>query len=91
MRTTERNSAGISLGEVIAASCELGSAVSADRGVAAELAARRVGRVLAQGGNARLAAAVALLARELGSGMARSVGRSALTDLPAARLATASR
>jgi len=74
MRTTERNSAGISLGEVIAASCELGSAVSRDEVMAAELAARRVGRMLAHGGNARLAAAIALLAGELGSGMAGPMG-----------------
>jgi hypothetical protein len=42
--------------------------------MAAELAARRVGRMLAHGGNARLAAAIALLAGELGSGMAGPMG-----------------
>ena len=91
MRTTERNSAGISLGDVIAASCELGSAVSPDRGVAAELAARHVGRMLARGGNSRLAAAMTLLARELDSGMAHAVGSSAPARFPASQLAVASR
>lgn len=71
MQTTERNSVGTSLGEAIEASCELGSAISPDSTVASELAARHVGRMLAQGGNARLAAALAMLANELGAGTPR--------------------
>jgi hypothetical protein len=66
MRHTKRGSGNTSLGEVIAASCELGSAVSPDRSVATRLAARHVGRVLAEYGNTRLAAALALLASEFG-------------------------
>ena len=91
MRTMERNSVGTSLGEVIAASCELGSAVSPDRTVAAELAARHVGRMLAQVGNARLAAALALLANELGSGAPRYLRSPAQRPMLRAGLSVASR
>jgi hypothetical protein len=64
MRTIDQNVAESSLGEAIVASYEVGSAVSPDHTVAAELVASHVGRMLAQRGNARLAAGLALLASE---------------------------
>lgn len=54
-----------SLGEIVAAAYELGVTIASDRGVAAELAARHLERMLARGRNVRIAAALVDLASEL--------------------------
>lgn len=90
MRMMRRDSGDVCLGEVIAASCELGTAVTCDEAAASELAARHVGRVLARRGNARLAAALALLAGELGSGTASAMGIRTVARRPAPPMAAAS-
>jgi hypothetical protein len=53
------------LGDAIAIAYEMSSAIASNRTTASELAARRLGRVLARGANARLVAALRDLAREL--------------------------
>lgn len=62
MRTNDSNSDVPNVGEMIAAACEMGSAVASDPALANELAARHLERVLVRGSNARLAAALAVLA-----------------------------
>jgi len=59
--TSERT---MSLGEVIAASCELGYAVAVDGTHAMDLAARHLARVLARGRNAKLVHALTVMAQE---------------------------
>lgn len=56
----------LSLGEIVAASCELGNAVSCDSDRAMDLAARHLGRVLARSRNAKLARTLNAMAREFG-------------------------
>jgi hypothetical protein len=85
MRTMKRNALGTSLGDVIAASCELGSAVSPEQTMAAELAARHIARVLVQGGNSRLTAALVLLADELSAGAPRFLPSPARRPTPMLR------
>ena len=63
--STNQNESRLQLGEIVAASCELGNSVTADDAMATNLAARHLGRVLAHGGNRRLVAALRDLAREL--------------------------
>jgi hypothetical protein len=66
MQTRDQKSEGLKLGDIVSASYELGSAV--DRAMAGELAARRLGRLLARGRNARLAVALSDLSRDLAAG-----------------------
>ena len=54
-----------SLGDVVAASYDLGAALAPDAQTAAELTARHLERVLARGANLRVMAAIASLSREL--------------------------
>lgn len=68
MQTRDQKPEGPKLGDVVAASYELGSAVAPDRALAGDLAARRLGRILARGRNARLAVALSDLARDLAAG-----------------------
>jgi hypothetical protein len=65
MTANRRFGERLQLGEVVVAACELGSRVAGDPATAAELAARRLERVLVRGGNLRLEAALAELANEL--------------------------
>ncbi len=65
MRTKYEIATTPTLAEAVAAAYELGSAVAPDRATAADLAARHLERVLVRGSNARLALALADLAREL--------------------------
>ncbi|MEA2700328.1 MAG: hypothetical protein QOI66_4599 [Myxococcales bacterium] len=60
-----QNGEALNLGEIVAASCDLGSVVAADRAKALDLAASHLGRVLARSRNARLVRALAEMAREL--------------------------
>ena len=62
MRTKDSNSDAPNVGDMVAAACEMGSAIASDPAVANELAARHLERVLVRGSNARLAAALAVLA-----------------------------
>jgi hypothetical protein len=72
MQTREQSPPKPRLGEVVEAAYALGSLVAAtDRETASDLAARRLERVLARGGNRHLAIALAGLARELGPERAR--------------------
>lgn len=88
MKTTE-NSKMLSLGAMVEELFEQGNAVADDAVAAADLAARRLERVLVRGGNARLAVALADLALELAPA---SSGRSRRLDtrsqaFPSARAA----
>lgn len=65
MQTSHGTSATQEFGEIVAAACELGSWVAADRAMARDLATRHLERVLLHGRNARLRAELADLAREL--------------------------
>ena len=60
-----QNGEALNLGEIVAASCDLGSVVAADEAKALDLAACHLGRVLAHSRNARLVKALAEMAREL--------------------------
>jgi hypothetical protein len=60
-----QNREALNLGEIVAASCDLGSVVAADHAKALDLAACHLGRVLAHSGNARLIKDLAEMAREL--------------------------
>lgn len=68
MQTRDQKLEGPKLGDIVAASYELGRAVAPDRATAGVLAARRLGRLLARGRNARLALALSDLARDLVAG-----------------------
>jgi hypothetical protein len=63
--TMQNGEAMMNLGEIVAASCDLGNVVAADRAKALDLAACHLGRVLARSRNARLVQALAEMAREL--------------------------
>jgi hypothetical protein len=69
------------LGDLVAASYDVGSAIAHDPKAAAELAGRHLERVLVRGANLRLMAALKRLSRELGPTVeeARSPGRSIAT------------
>jgi hypothetical protein len=58
----------VRLGDIVAAAFELGGAMTEDHATMATLAARHVERVLLRPGNARLAGALARLAREMAAG-----------------------
>jgi hypothetical protein len=73
MQTKHEISTTPTLGEAVAASYELGSAVASDRATAANLAARHLERVLGRGSNARLAIALADLARDLAPARPRAI------------------
>jgi len=60
-----QNGEALNLGEIVAASCDLGSVVAADEAKALDLAACHLGRVLAHSRNARLMKALAEMAKEL--------------------------
>jgi hypothetical protein len=62
---TMQNGEALNLGEIVAASCDLGNVVAADRAKALDLAACHLGRVLARSRNARLMQALAEMAKEL--------------------------
>jgi hypothetical protein len=68
MRTRNQNSKSPKLGDMVAALYELGSSVFDERGLAGELAARQLGRLLARGRNERLTVALTNLARDLAVG-----------------------
>lgn len=68
MRTRNQNSKGPKLGDMVAALYDLGSPVFDDRGLAGDLAARQLGRLLAHGRNERLTVALTNLARDLAAG-----------------------
>ena len=65
MKTTNQNSKKLSLSATVEMLCQDAGAVAPDDGSAADLAARRLERVLVRGGNMRLAAALAALGQEL--------------------------
>ena len=65
MQTTTQNSKKLSLGAMVEALCQDAGTVATDAPSVADLAAHRLERVLVRGGNLRLAAALAALAREL--------------------------
>lgn len=65
MQTTNQNSTKLTLGAMVEKLCRQGSAVAADHTAGADLAARRLERLLVRGGNVRLATALADLAQEL--------------------------
>jgi len=54
----------LSLGDIVAASCELGSTVARDSDGAMDLAARHLGRLLARSKNAKLVVALTAMAQE---------------------------
>ena len=64
----------LNLGEAVAAAVDLGSAIAGDGDTASKLAARRLERVLLRGSNARLALAIAGLARDLAPRSAATKG-----------------
>ena len=64
MRETDGSIGTMSLGEIVAASCELGLAVAPDSPWAMDLAARHLGRLLARGENAKLVGTLTAMARE---------------------------
>ncbi len=88
MKTNE-NSKMLSLGAMVEKLFEQGNAVADDAVAAADLAARRLERVLVRGGNARLAVALADLALELAPASSRRPRRSDTQSqsFPAARAA----
>ena len=65
MQTRNQSSKGPKLGDMVAALYELGSSAFDDRGLAGDLAARQLGRLLARGRNERLTVALTSLARDL--------------------------
>jgi hypothetical protein len=65
MNAKQQIEGGLKLGELVAAAYDLGTQVASDPSAAAELAARRLERVLLRGGNPRLQAAIAAFAKEL--------------------------
>ena len=84
MQTKHLDSQTQTLGDAVVAAFDLGNTVGCDRATAGELAARHLARVLVLGSNARLAATIAKLARELtptrarvGRGEFRALGRAA--------------
>lgn len=64
MGTINSNSDTPTLGETIAAACDMGGIIASDPTLAAELGGRHLERVLVRACNARLAAALATLAME---------------------------
>ena len=65
MQTTNQNSKKLSLGATVEMLCQDARAVGADDSSVADLAARRLERVLLRRSNLRMAAALAALAQEL--------------------------
>lgn len=70
MTTTNRNGTTLSLGAMVEKFFDQAEAAAGDAATAAELAARRLERVLTRGGNTRLALALSELAVELAPGRA---------------------
>jgi hypothetical protein len=64
MGQTDARIGTINLGDIVVASCELGSAVASDGTGAIDLAAHHLGRILARGRNRKLANALTAMARE---------------------------
>jgi hypothetical protein len=87
MQTTDRIAKTLSLGAVVEMICRQESAVAIDQNAVADLAARRLERVLVRGGNARLAAALATLAQELAPTSSRATTRSRRGNFRLARAA----
>ena len=73
MQTNKLSEQTKKLGDVITAAYEVSDAITSDRAMADELAARHLERVLVRGGNLRLVAALRDLARELAPARARAV------------------
>jgi hypothetical protein len=73
------------LGDLVAASYDLGQAIAQESATAAELAARHLERVLVRGANLRLNVALARLARELGPLSAAPLGPRDVLSAAASR------
>jgi hypothetical protein len=65
MLRRNQNSEALKFGDIVEAAYELGSLLAPDRAMAGDLAARHLERVLVRGGNLRLVAELADLARDL--------------------------
>ena len=65
MKTKQEQRKVLNLGEFVAATYDLGSALAPDADIAADLVAGHLGRTLIRSGNKRLVVQLAALAREL--------------------------
>ena len=87
MQTRDQNSKKLGLGATVEMFCQDASTVAADDSAVADLAARRLERLLLRGSNLRLAAALAALAEELASVCSGAQRRPKAEELLLARAA----